>query len=59
MLYTSKEPPLEIRHLPELKNTVKDENVGYVTFGNTRIIKYMKVTITIQLVFTIFVCLVL
>ncbi|CAG8439824.1 13272_t:CDS:2 [Funneliformis caledonium] len=36
VLYSSKEPPLEIRHLPELKNTNKNEDIGYVTFGDVR-----------------------
>ena len=30
VMYSSREPPLEIRHLPGLKT---HENVGYVTFG--------------------------
>jgi actin related protein 2/3 complex subunit 2 len=30
VLYNSKEPPLEIRHIPGLKYS---ESVGYVTFG--------------------------
>ena len=34
VLYSSKEPPLEIRHLPELKKSTSHEDVGYVTFGN-------------------------
>ena len=29
MLYTNREPPLEIRHVPGLRNT---EDIGYVTF---------------------------
>ncbi|CAG8588877.1 15270_t:CDS:2 [Funneliformis mosseae] len=36
VLYSSKEPPLEIRHLPELKNANKNEDIGYVTFGDVR-----------------------
>ncbi|CAB4431528.1 unnamed protein product [Rhizophagus irregularis] len=32
VLYSSKEPPLEIRHLPELQNTSENEDIGYVTF---------------------------
>jgi actin related protein 2/3 complex subunit 2 len=30
VLYSNRDPPLEIRHLPGLKNT---DDVGYVTFG--------------------------
>jgi hypothetical protein len=30
VLYSNRDPPLEIRHIPGLKNT---EDVGYVTFG--------------------------
>ncbi|CAG8454120.1 11856_t:CDS:2 [Scutellospora calospora] len=33
VLYSSKDPPLEIRHLSELQKS-QDENIGYVTFGN-------------------------
>ncbi|CAG8561249.1 13878_t:CDS:2 [Acaulospora colombiana] len=34
VLYSSKEPPLEIRHLPELQNAGESEDIGYVTFGS-------------------------
>lgn len=32
VLYSNREPPLEIRHLPGLADS---ENVGYVTFGES------------------------
>ncbi|CAG8589835.1 783_t:CDS:2 [Diversispora eburnea] len=32
VLYSIKEPPLEIRHLPEFKRIEDRENLGYVTF---------------------------
>lgn len=32
-MYSNREPPLEIRHLPGLKRT---EDVGYVTFGTSK-----------------------
>ncbi|CAG8433838.1 9601_t:CDS:2 [Ambispora gerdemannii] len=34
VLYSNKEPPLEIRHLPELQSLGDNEEVGYVTFGH-------------------------
>ncbi|CAG8458810.1 13594_t:CDS:2 [Ambispora leptoticha] len=33
VLYSNKEPPLEIRHLPELQSLGDNEEIGYVTFG--------------------------
>ncbi|CAJ0639668.1 16284_t:CDS:2 [Entrophospora sp. SA101] len=36
VLYSNKDPPLEIRHLPELQRLNNKENVGYVTFGDVR-----------------------
>ncbi|CAG8554287.1 5981_t:CDS:2 [Paraglomus brasilianum] len=32
VLYSHKEPPLEIRHLPEFRHLKESENVGFVTF---------------------------
>ena len=33
VLYSHKEPPLEIRHLSGFTNLKENENVGFVTFG--------------------------
>lgn len=41
VLYSNRDPPLEIRHIPGLKKT---EDVGYVTFGALIFVSYLTVS---------------